>query len=75
VGTVDLAVCHAGTVEPAERIYEERYVVIEGGRGNVFAALIQNSKIIVNWEYTFFFFSSECFAILHTQPFSKIIYI
>jgi hypothetical protein len=48
VGTVDLAVCHAGTVEPAERIYEESYVVIEGNTGNVFAAVIQKSKIIFN---------------------------
>jgi len=39
VGTVDLAVCHAGTVEPAERIYEESYVVIEGGAEEMFLQL------------------------------------
>jgi hypothetical protein len=66
-------VCHAGTVEPAERIYEESYVVIEWDRGNVFAALIRKSKIIFNWSTHIF--SSVFFAILHTQPFFKIIYV
>jgi hypothetical protein len=50
VGTVDREVSHVGTVEPAKRIYEESYVVIEGDRGNVFAAVIQRSKIIFNWS-------------------------
>lgn len=48
MGTVDLEVCHAGTVEPAERIYEESYVVIAGDRPNVFAAVMDSSKIKCN---------------------------
>ena len=72
MGTVGLEVCRAGTVEPAERIYEESYVVIEGDRGNVFAAVIQESNIIFNWSTHIFQVS---FAILHTQPLFKIIYV
>jgi len=46
VGTVDLEVCHAGTVEPAERIYEESYVVIEGDR-KCFAAVISQKSYLI----------------------------
>jgi hypothetical protein len=64
VGTVDLEGCHAGTVEPAERIYKESYVVIEGDRGNVFAAVMQKSKIIFNWSTHIFQVSFLLFCIL-----------
>ena len=64
MGTVDLEVCHAGTVEPAERIYEESYVVIEGDRGNVFAAVIHKLKIILNWSTHIFQVSFLLFCML-----------